>query len=86
MLSVCRRGETAVAGALTPAEDQALRAAFGRFAVPAARAAGAAVIRRYQHAGAGHWLCCDCLGGSAVLLPVLVPVAEAHLRRHQDAG
>ncbi len=83
MLCVCRRGEVGEARALAPEEDRALREAFGRFAVPAARAAGTAVVQRYQHAGAGHWFACSCLG-PGVRPPVLVPVAEAHIRRHQD--
>ena len=83
MLRVCRRGEVEETRELTPEEDRALRAAFGRFSVPAARAAGSAVVQRYQHAGAGHWFACSCLG-PGVRPPVLVPVAEAHIRRHQD--
>ena len=83
MLRLCRRGEVAGARALALEEDRALREAFGRFAVPAARAAGTAVVQRYQHAGSGHWFSCDCLG-LGVRPPVLVPVAEAHIRRHQD--
>ena len=82
MLQVCRRGEAAEARALTPEEDRALRAAFGRFAAADARAAGTAVVQRYQHAGTGHWFACSCLGPD-VRPPVLVPVAEAHIRRHQ---
>ena len=83
MLRVCRRGEVGEARALTPEEDRALREAFGRFALPAARPAGTAVVQRYQHAGAGHWFACFCLG-PGVRPPVLVPVAEAHIRRQQD--
>ena len=83
MLRVCRRGAVAGARELMLEEDRALREAFGRFSVPAARAAGTAVVQRYQHAGAGHWFACSCLG-PGVRPPVLVPVAEAHIRRHQD--
>ena len=83
MLRVCRRGEVGEMRALAPEEDRALREAFGRFAVPAARAAGTAVVQRYQHAGAGHWFACSCLG-PGMRPPVLVPVAEAHIRRHRD--
>jgi len=64
---------------LTPGEDRALHKAFGRFAAPAAWAAGATVVRRYQHAGSGHWFACDRLG-PGVRPPVLVPVAEAPVR------
>ena len=69
--------------ALSPEEDQALRQTFGRFAVPAARPAGAAVARRYQHAGPGHWLAYPCCGPGGPP-PVLVPVAETHVRRHVE--
>lgn len=81
MLRLCRRGEAGDARALAPEADRALRDAFGRFGAAEARAAGTAVVQRYQHAGAGHWFCCDCFG-PGVRPPVLVPVAEAHIRRH----
>jgi len=68
---------------LSVPEDQALRRAFGRYAEPEDRAAGAAVIRRYQRVGAGCWFLCDCLGPK-VVPPALVPVSEAHIRRHYE--
>lgn len=54
MIRVCRKGEVQGGRALNAEEDRTLRQAFGRFASPAARAAGAAVVRRYQHLGFGN--------------------------------
>jgi len=68
---------------LSVQEDQASRWAFGRFAGPDARAAGAAVIRRYQHVGAESWILCDRRGAGETP-PALVPVSEAHIRRHYE--
>jgi hypothetical protein len=59
------------------------REAFGRFASPAVRQAGAAVVRRYQHLGFGNWFLCDCLGPGRHP-PALVPVLESFIRRHTD--
>ena len=83
MLRVCRKGEVDGGQFLTAEEDRALRQAFGRFATPEARAAGAAVVRHYQHLGFGNWFLCDCLDPS-VQPPALVPVLESFIRRHTD--
>ena len=83
MLKLCRRGGVEDARDLSAAENQALRRAFGRFATPGQRAAGAAVVRAWQHRGVGSWFLCDCLGDDR-RPPALVPVAESHIRRHQD--
>ncbi len=83
MLQVSRRSGVQDQRALLPQEDRALRRAFGRFAEPEARAAGAAVVHRYQRAGSGGWILCDCLG-QVDRPPVLIPVAEAHIRRHHE--
>ncbi len=83
MLKVSRRGAVQDVRELSMQEDRALRPAFGRFAEPDARPAGAAVIRRYQRVGAGCWFLCDCLRGGD-RPPALVPVSEAHLRRHYE--
>ena len=83
MLQVSRRGSVQDVSELSRQEDRALRQAFGRFGDPEARAAGAAVVHRYQRAGAGCWLLCDCLG-RVDWPPALIPVAEAHIRRHYD--
>ena len=83
MLKLCRRGSVEDARDLSAAEDQMLRRAFGRFATPEHRAAGAAVVRAWQHRGNGCWFLCDCLGDVG-RPPALVPVAETHIRRHQD--
>ncbi|NPD70268.1 hypothetical protein HN018_23135 (plasmid) [Lichenicola cladoniae] len=83
MLKMSRRGTVEVVRELSVPEDQALRRAFGRYAEPEDRAAGAAVIQRYQRVGAGCWFLCDCLGPE-VVPPALVPVSEAHIRRHYD--
>ena len=83
MLKVSRRGAVQDVRELSMQEDRALRSAFGRFSERDTRPAGAAVIRRYQRAGAGCWFLCDCLGvGDRP--PALVPVSEAHIRRHYE--
>jgi len=41
------------------------------------------LIRRYQRVGAGCWILCDCLSAGD-RPPVLVPVSEAHIRRHYE--
>ena len=83
MLKVSRRGAVQDVRELSMQEDRALRSAFGRFAEREARPAGAAVIRRYQRVGAGSWFLCDCLGVDDTP-PALVPVSEAHIRRHYE--
>lgn len=84
MLKICRKGGYEAARGLTAEEDRALRRAFGRFADPKARGAGAAVVRRYQHEGPGNWFLCDCLS-EGQRPPALVPVLESFIRRHGDA-
>ncbi len=83
MLQVSRRGGVQDQRVLSLQEDQALRQAFGRYAEPDARAAGAAVVHRYQRTSAGDWFLCNCLG-QVDRPPALVPVAEAHIRRHHE--
>ncbi len=83
MLQVSRRGGVQDQRVLSLQEDRALRQAFGRYAEPDARAAGAGVVHRYQRTGAGGWFLCDCLG-QVDRPPALVPVAEAHIRRHHE--
>jgi hypothetical protein len=83
MLRVCRKGEVEGGQTLSAEEGRALRQAFGRFATPAARPAGAVVVRRYQHLGFGNWFLCDCLGPGRHP-PALVPVLESFVRRHTD--
>ena len=63
--------------------DEALRRAFGRYARLAARPAGERVVRQRQPERGGQWFACDCLG-PVPFPPVLVPVAEAHVRRHVE--
>jgi hypothetical protein len=84
MLRVTKRGVVGDVTTLSPQEDGALRRAFGRFHEPEARQGGAAVVQRYQRFGAGCWFLCDCLG-DVDRPPALVPVSEAHIRRHRDA-
>jgi hypothetical protein len=83
MLKVCRKGEAEGGEALNPEEDRALKLAFSRFAKPEARAAGAAVVRRYQHLGFGNWFLCDCQE-SGCRPPALIPVLQTYIRRHTD--
>lgn len=65
-------------------EDRLLRDAFGRHGGHAdARAAAASVIARYQQMGGGMWFLCNCRPESD-RCPVLVPVAQTHIRRHED--
>ncbi len=40
-------------------------------------------MHRYQRAGSSGWILCDCLG-QVERPPVLIPVAEAHIRRHHE--
>jgi len=85
MLRSCPKGETSGAAPLAPEEDRLLRAAFGRYGgEAAARVAAAAIVARHQQLGAGRWFVCDCRP-DAPCPPVLVPVAQTHIRRHQDA-
>lgn len=83
MLQLMRRGRRDALRPLEIEEDRALRRAFGRFALRAARPEGARVVRSHQGALGGQWIACDCLG-SACPPPVLVPVAETHVRRHVE--
>jgi hypothetical protein len=70
---------------LSAAEDGILRAAFGRYdGRMEARAAAAPIVRHYQQLGPGQWLLCDCLRAAAYP-PVLVPVSQTHIRRHEHA-
>ena len=84
MLKVAPKGDVAHATSLRAEEDRILRAAFGRFGgQPEAREAAVRIVRHYQQLGAGAWFLCDCrLGGQRP--PALVPVAQTHIRRHQD--
>jgi hypothetical protein len=83
MLKVTQRGSVQCVRELSSQEDHALRWAFGRFAAPEARAGGAIVVARYQRTGAGCWFLCDCLG-RVDQPPALIPVSEAHVRRHHE--
>lgn len=84
MLCVAPKGQVSPAIGLSSSEDRLLRQAFGRYCDPSQRAAAADVVRRWQLDGPGHWILCDCLGASGEdgRMPALIPVAEAHLRRH----
>jgi hypothetical protein len=84
MLRVCRKGDGEGGQALSADEDRALRLAFGRFAKPEARSAGAAVVRRYQHLGFGNWLFCDCQD-SGCRPPALIPVLESYVNQLRSA-
>ena len=85
MLRVAPKGEVAGAVFVTPEEDRILRDAFGRHGgEPSAREAAVAVVRHYQQLGVGQWFLCDCRS-DAERPPALVPVAQTHIRRHQDA-
>jgi hypothetical protein len=84
VLRVAPKGDVAQATSLRAEEDRVLRAAFGRFGgQPRARAAAVEIVRHYQQRGAGSWFLCDCRPG-AERPPALVPVAQTHIRRHQD--
>ncbi len=66
-------------GRLAAGEYEELVAAFAQAgAMPAERGRGAAVVRKYQQQR--RWFGCDCLGAGEGT-PILVPVAEAHIRR-----
>ena len=69
MLSVCWKGEYLTGTLLSPAEDGAMRKAFGRFATPDARAAGADVVQRR---GTEKWFRCNCLDGLAARPTMLI--------------
>ncbi len=84
MLRLTHRAAVAGLGELTADEDPALRRAFGRYGRVEDRTIGAAVVRRHQHSGAGRWFLCDCLG-DVPRPPALIPVTEAHIRRHTEA-
>ena len=88
MLTVIDKKGRAV-GPLEPGACEDLLAAFTRPGASAReRERGAAIVRGYQQRQC--WLRCSCLGARE-LAPVLVPVAERHLRRepsypdHADA-
>jgi hypothetical protein len=84
MLRACAKGATGNAEPLTAAEDRVLRHAFGRYGGGGeARAAAAPIVAHYQQQGGGCWLLCDCRP-DATRPPALVPVAQTHIRRHQD--
>ena len=83
MLGIMRRGRVDDIRLLTADEDRALRRAFGRYGVQAARDAGARVVREHQGGFSGQWFACSCRGG-ALPPPVLVPVSETHIRRHVE--
>lgn len=83
VLKVSRRGAMEDVRDLSVQEDQAPHWAFGRFAEPDARAASVAVIRRYQRAGGGCRILCDCCSAGKTP-PALVPVSKAHFRRRYE--
>ncbi len=84
MLQVAPKGDVSGAVLVTAEEDRLLRAAFGRYGGQAeARAAAADVVGRYQQLGGGRWFLCACRPG-AERPPVLVPVSQTHVRRHED--
>lgn len=85
MLRTASKGEVSPASFVSLREDRLLREAFGRYGGAAEpRAAAALVVRDYQQLGAGRWFLCDCRP-DAERPPALVPVAQTHIRRHQDA-
>jgi len=79
MLKACEKDDYRAFIALSKYEDRALRMAYGRFASPEARAAGAEVVQRFQHKGPGYWIACDCLDGLEERPPVLIPVLESFI-------
>lgn len=84
MLKAAPKGSDQGSIPIHPDEDRVLRQAFGRYGgSPAARAAAAPIVAHYQQANGGHWFFCDCRPGGE-RQPVLVPVSQTHLRRHQD--
>jgi hypothetical protein len=83
MLELIRRGRPEDRQVLLEVEDEALRRAFGRYARLATRPAGECVVRQRQLERGGQWFACDCLG-VVPFPPVLVPVAETHVRRHVE--
>lgn len=84
MLAATVKGRTEPAIPLSADDDRLLRQAFGRFARRDRREAAAAIVRRLQTTGPGHWVLCDCLGDQASghRPPALVMVNETHVRRH----
>ena len=85
MLTAAPKGDVLRAVPVEVEEDRVLRSAFGRYGGrPKARAAAALVVARYQQLGAGHWFLCGCRPGED-RPPALVPVAQTHIRRHEDA-
>jgi hypothetical protein len=87
MLKVAPKGLVAGAVELPQDEDAILRLAFGRYADTDSRTEAAHIVRKYQQAAAGHWFLCDCRNPLALDTkpPALIPVAETHIRRHNDA-
>lgn len=86
MLRVTPKGSGVLVRPIAPDEDRLLRAAFGRHGGRAeARAAAAPVVARYQQLSGGYWFACDCRP-DAERPPALVPVAQAHIRRHLDGS
>lgn len=84
MLRVAPKGDISAASPVTPDEDRILRAAFGRYGGSLdARAAAAAIVAHYQQLRGGQWFLCGCRPG-AERPPALVPVAQTHIRRHED--
>ena len=81
MLMAGRRGDGAGMRPLGTGDDVGLRRAFGRFGAEGARLRGAEVVRRHQQQA--RWFFCDCRPDQT-RPPVLVPVAESHVRRHGE--
>ena len=85
VLHVALKGQTDAALALSAREDALLRAAFGCYGGSVlARRAAAPIVQHHQQISAGRWILCDCRP-DAPRPPVLVPVAQHHIRRHEDA-
>lgn len=85
MLRVAPKGNSACAVPVAPEEDRVLRLAFGRYGGrAAARATAAPVVAHYQQLGGGQWFLCGCRP-EAERPPALVPIAQTHIRRHEDA-
>ena len=84
MLRIAPKGCVEEGSPIGPEEDRVMRSAFGRYGgADAHRVAGARVVARYQQLGAGCWFQCDCQP-DAERPPVLVPIAQTHIRRHED--
>ena len=86
MLKFCPKhpSKTAINAAkeLSQLEDELIRKAFGRFGgSKKMREAAAEVVQKYQTAGSGRWLLCDCLPHGETP-PVLLPISGTHIKRH----